>query len=66
MPPLLLILLIAWAALLFGGFIFGKPQAGREGRMPTWTRMASSLVLVVAGWGWAAWRGGAARRPSAC
>ena len=31
MPPLLLILLIAWAALLFGGFIFGKPQAGREG-----------------------------------
>ncbi len=59
MPPLLLILLIAWAALLFGGFIFGKPQAGRQsgdrdGRMPTWTRMASSAVLVVAGWSWAA------------
>jgi hypothetical protein len=54
MPPLLLILLIAWGALLFGGFIFGKPQAGRAGRMPTWTRMASSAVLVVAGWSWAA------------
>jgi hypothetical protein len=54
MPPLLLILLIAWAALLFGGFIFGKRQTGREGRMPTWTRMTSSAVLVVAGWSWAA------------
>jgi len=54
MPPLLIVLLIAWAALLFGGFILGKPQTGREGRMPTWTRMASSLVLVVAGWSWAA------------
>ena len=66
MPPLLLILLIAWAALLFGGFIFGKPQAGREGRMPTWTRMASSRC-----WSWRAgagprWRAGAARRPSRC
>ena len=58
MPPFFLILLIAWAALLFGGFIFGDrlggPQPGREGRMPTWTRMASSLALVVAGWSWGA------------
>lgn len=53
MPPLLLILTLAWAALLFGGFMFGKPQVGREGRMPTWTRMASSAALVVAGWSWA-------------
>jgi hypothetical protein len=53
MSPLFLVLAILWAALLFGGFIFGKRQAGREGRMPTWTRIASSLVLVVAGWSWA-------------
>jgi hypothetical protein len=52
MPPLLLILLIAWAALLFGGFILGKPQAGREGRMPTWTRVGSTFALMVAGWSW--------------
>lgn len=54
MFPILLILAIIWAGLLFGGFIFGKPQAGRAGRMPAWTRMASSLTLVVAGWVWAA------------
>lgn len=45
-------LLCLWAALLFGGFIFGKPHAGHQGRMPAWTRMASSAVLVIAGWSW--------------
>src|SRR5579862_3956226 len=48
----LLILLLMWAALLFGGFIFGKPHEDGARRMPTWTRMASSLTLVVAAWYW--------------
>ena len=43
-------LLVLWALLLFGGFVFGKDDATR--RMPTWTRMASSLTLVVAAWSW--------------
>jgi hypothetical protein len=45
-------LLILWAGLLFGGFIFGKPDAKRERRMPAWTRMTSSVALVIAGWIW--------------
>ncbi len=48
----LLVLLVAWAALLFGGFLFGKPDAQRTRRMPLRPRIASSLVLVVAGWCW--------------
>src|SRR5574337_738325 len=48
----LLGLLILWAILLFGGFAFGTPDAHRERRMPTWTRMGSSFTLVVAGWSW--------------
>ncbi len=47
----LLVLLLLWAALLFGGFIFGRPHEDGKRRMPTWTRMASSLALVLAGWG---------------
>ncbi|MGC8779305.1 MAG: lysoplasmalogenase [Anaerolineae bacterium] len=54
MSLLLVVLAVVWAALLFGGFFLGRAQPGREGRMPTWTRMASSLTLVAAGWGWAA------------
>lgn len=46
----LLGLLILWTALLFGGFIFGKWDAKRTRRMPAWTRMASSLTLVIAAW----------------
>lgn len=46
MPTILLSLL--WAALLFGGFIFGPKDDYR--RMPLWTRIASSAVLVVLGW----------------
>ena len=53
-------LLILWAVLLFGGFIFGGAgEASR--RMPTWTRMASSATLVVAAFSWYAFaRGGPA------
>lgn len=53
-PPRLwlLLLLLLWAALLFGGFFFGgSTEAGR--RMPRWTRLGSSAVLVLAGWSWA-------------
>jgi len=49
---LLLGLLVAWMLLLFGGFALGKPQTPTGRRMPTWTRMLSSLALVLAGWGW--------------
>ncbi len=55
-PPLrwlLLILLLSWALLLFGGFVFGHPHGEPPRRMPLRTRMASSLVLVVAAWLWA-------------
>jgi hypothetical protein len=45
-------LLLLWAALLFGGYLFGKENAGRTGRMPIWTRMASSALLVLAAWSW--------------
>ncbi|MCC7355405.1 MAG: lysoplasmalogenase [Anaerolineae bacterium] len=45
-------LLVLWATLLFGGFAFGKADAGRIRRMPTWTRLTSSAALVVAGWSW--------------
>lgn len=46
-------LLIAWAALLYGGLLWRKPQPGRAGRMPVQTRLLSSATLVVAGWSWA-------------
>jgi hypothetical protein len=44
--------LVAWAALLFGGFLFGRLDDARERRMPRWTRIGSSLVLVVVAWSW--------------
>lgn len=46
------VLLGIWAVLLFGGFAFGHINATRTRRMPTWTRMGSSLSLVLAGWSW--------------
>lgn len=48
----LLALQLLWAAFLFGGFLFGRPDIHRARRMPTWTRIASSLTLVVASWSW--------------
>ena len=47
----LTLLLAVWALLLFGGFVLGSKRDGR--RMPAWTRLISSLVLVVAGFSWA-------------
>src|SRR5262245_17581482 len=48
----LLALLALWAVLLCGGFAFGRPNAEGTRRMPPWTRIASSLTLVVAAWSW--------------
>jgi hypothetical protein len=45
-------LVVLWACFLFGGFLFGKTDLKSNRRMPTWTRMASSLTLVVAAWSW--------------
>ena len=46
----LIALLILWAVLLFGGFFFGPADPSQ--RMPKWTRLTSSAVLVLAGWSW--------------
>lgn len=40
----------AWAALLFGGFLFGGRPGNALRRMPGWTRLGSSAVLVLLGW----------------
>jgi hypothetical protein len=48
----LLAALIAWAIFLFGGFVLGRGDVEGTARMPAWTRMASSLTLVVAAWLW--------------
>jgi hypothetical protein len=45
-------LVMLWACLLFGGFLFGKLNAEGTRRMPTWSRMTSSLTLVVISWLW--------------
>jgi len=44
-----LILVIFWAGFLFGSWLWGK-DVQRYRRMPVWTRMASSVVLVLLGW----------------
>jgi uncharacterized membrane protein YhhN len=49
-------LLIAWAVLLFGGFIIGSDDPQR--RMPLWTRLGSSAVLDLAAWSWFAFSRG--------
>ena len=43
-------LLVGWGLFLFGGFLLGSGDESH--RMPTWTRMASSIALVIAGWSW--------------
>jgi hypothetical protein len=48
----LLGLLLLWAALLLGGFVFGPTADASGQRIPTWARMASSFTLVVAAWSW--------------
>ncbi len=60
LPPVIFILLwLLWAALLFGGFLLGSANTSQ--RMPRWTRLASSAVLVMTAWGWVIMaRGGSA------
>ncbi|WIG61095.1 MAG: hypothetical protein OJF49_003843 [Ktedonobacterales bacterium] len=53
----LIALLALWAALLFGGFLFGRPHASPPQRMPTWARLGSSLTLAAAAWSWVAFAG---------
>jgi hypothetical protein len=43
---------LSWVLLLFGGFLLGKTSGDGSRRMPTWSRLASSGVLVLAGWSW--------------
>lgn len=43
----LLALWLLWAGLLGGGFVWGRPTAAKPQRMPLWTRIGSSMVLVI-------------------
>jgi len=44
--------ILVWAGLLFGGFIFGKPSKANPRRMPRIMRIASSFALVAGAWFW--------------
>lgn len=46
------VVILIWAGLLFGGFIFGKPTNSNPRRIPRINRMASSFVLVAGAWFW--------------
>lgn len=48
----LFILLVLWAVFLFGGMLFGKLNADATHRSARWSRMISSLILVIAAWSW--------------
>ena len=48
--PLLVVLWVVWAALLFGGLVVGEPNSELTQRMPQWMRLGSSLTLVAAAW----------------
>jgi hypothetical protein len=54
----LIALWLSWALLLFGGFLLGKTSNDGSRRMPAWSRLASSAVLVVAAWSWYVVAGG--------
>ena len=56
-------LLLLWAVVLFGGFIFGSESETH--RTPVLNRMISSFILVVAGWSWVLFSEGAEIRPFA-
>lgn len=49
---LFFIFLGLWAGFLFGGFFRGKLNEDETRRMPTSTRLLSSLTLVIAAWAW--------------
>ncbi len=39
---------LLWGVFLFGGFIFGEYDSEAMHRMPTWARLASSIMLIAA------------------
>src|SRR5579864_1860838 len=41
---------VVWAALLFGGFVRGRPTASNPQRIPRLARIGSSVALVSAAW----------------
>lgn len=41
---------LLWVILLLGGFTLGRPQRRTGRRMPTWTRIGSSIALTLAAW----------------
>ncbi|MDX1991805.1 MAG: lysoplasmalogenase [bacterium] len=49
---ILILLVILWAVVLFGGFLLGHPTPTNPQRIPRPTRMGASLVLVIFAWGW--------------
>ncbi len=48
----MVLLLMIWAQLLFGGMMVGTPDSTRTRRMPVWSRMTSSGILVFAAASW--------------
>lgn len=48
--PTFVVLWLVWAALLLGGILFGELHDDQTRHGPTWSRMASSMVLAGAGW----------------
>lgn len=49
----LMTFLLLWAGMLFGGLLFGDDYDGHNRhRMPVWTRMISSFMLVLGAWSW--------------
>lgn len=50
LKPVLGILWVVWAGMLFGGFLLGDLNAGQTHHIPDWCRMGSSLVLTIAAW----------------
>lgn len=45
---------MTWFMFLLGGFMIGETNRENTRRMPTWTRMTASCVLVIAGFIWVA------------
>lgn len=48
----LILLMMVWAEVLVGGFLVGTARADYTRRMPIWTRMAASFILVLAAYVW--------------
>lgn len=48
----LILLIMVWAEVLVGGFLVGTSRADYTRRMPIWTRMSASFLLVVAAYVW--------------